>query len=310
MPFGPCWLQGPKMKMDFPQLGEDNFMQWSTDFKAYVAFKRLGAAFTEGIIPDNDTEVRAKAALQPSVPGHAKYVVANTPTALLAYKSIQALYTANLGPRKVLLRANINDAVMSPTETILGYVNRVNSLAHELIFYGGAITSDDLNRAKLNGLPAKYDTVRIQLSTSSQPLTIPDLVGKLAVIEQEHSTKTDVKTTPVLSVRAETRICHYCHKPGHVIADCRLRQRESSYPRQVPGAACSSPCGARGEISGSSSTRRMGRRMLVPARAAPAQVVPRGLPCSAAPHATWRSLHAPQLRTAVCGMSTLTCLLA
>jgi hypothetical protein len=131
--------------------------------------------------------------------------------------------------RKLRLRRELHHSVMSGGESVQVYVARVRRICADLIAVGVSVTDDEIVPALLAGLPAHFGMVVTVIESSEEELTLEAVVTKLlnteARVAREETAEAHAAAPPQYQPRKETRTCHYCGKPGHLIRDCHARVR-------------------------------------------------------------------------------------
>ena len=97
----------------------------------------------------------------------------------------------------------------------------------------------------LAGLPQRYDTMVTVLSHSSEKLTVESVESHLLLEEPKHTKASTTKESTAFSAhqgraqqpashgpsrpsRNQNVECYYCHKKGHIQAECRKKKREDA----------------------------------------------------------------------------------
>ncbi len=136
---------------------------------------------------------------------------------------------------------------MGLNESLSSYFARARGFWNELVSIGHTTPESDVVWSVLKGLPTRFDVIVTVLRTTVKNLTLDIALGQLLAVEMtslESLTLTPDGQAPVQAFVAssdkETRVCHYCKKPGHLIKDCLKRQRAESRKASAGSGATSS----------------------------------------------------------------------
>ena len=106
----------------------------------------------------------------------------------------------------------------------------------------------------LHGLPPEYDTMRqilLNKADAESNLTLDNIYQHLLTVEQQHTVRPDAPDAAQVLMARDTppafpgrrpsnlyrnKICHYCHKRGHIAAECRQKARDLQQGGQATGA--------------------------------------------------------------------------
>ena len=252
------------MEVDKPvveRLDVDNYATWKSRMKFLLITKGLWAAVS-GDTADPVADQKALAHIGLYVKEHHLPTLERCGTAKDAWQELERVYQAKSNARKLQLRKELTTLRMGPGEPLTKFAARAKDIQNQLRVAGYMVPDQDVTWSVLAGLPAAYDTMVTVLETTSESeMSLDAILPKLLQVEQRqqqekrldesalsakfrHGTfvsnrgstypgpgfgSTDNNRGSTYSgPRKETRICHYCKKPGHLRKDCYQKKRDDA----------------------------------------------------------------------------------
>ena len=242
-------------------LGESNYAVWNVRIKCLLIQKGLWAC-TEMLPPDGDEEAKtkdakAKATILLNVRDQHLASLASHDTAASMWAQLASIYKAKSLARRLQLRKELTNLRMDPSESATAYLDRGRALSTELCASGHTVNEDDVVLAVLAGLPKAYEATVTFLEMADKVPSLNDLLPKLLTVEQRQhcheetalytrdgkktfggpgdwrgrrtysNTKQDSwRPGGASSSNSKDKECYYCHKKGHIKAECRQRLRD------------------------------------------------------------------------------------
>ena len=165
-------------------------------------------------------------------------------TAKACWDKLKSLFERSNKARLASLNRDMSDLRMLPKETISNYFSRAINLGLMLKSAGKEMSEKDIILQLLTGMPEEYDTVRSILltTTSDADFTFENVQSHMLQVEHRIQ-KLSTSGSPQVALHThvnkgntqrpgrfgkETRKCHYCKKPGHLIADCRKKKADEA----------------------------------------------------------------------------------
>jgi hypothetical protein len=231
-------------------LDVDNYATWSVKMQMLLIHKDLWETIEPPETPAgqaapaiNARESRkALSLICMHVKDHHVTKIGSFTTALDAWEYLKTTYQANTGARRDQLRRELLSLKKDHSEPLSKYFARARDIAMALSAIGHNPHDTDVTDAILNGLPQEYKTVRTILRLGTERHTIDSLLPKLLSAEKEINKENGADSTALVAQSRERgqgsrarsddynphkdRECFYCHKKGHIKADCRKRKKD------------------------------------------------------------------------------------
>lgn len=244
-------------KVSIEALDIDNYATWSIRMKMLLIHKGLWSVVTTAsTAADKERSNKALALIGLNVKDHHLTTVGKCETAKEAWDILQSTYKAKSNARRLQLRRDLNSLKKDPKEPLTKYIARAKEIWNDLLAIGHEVPATEVAWTVLAGLPKEYEMVVTVLETSSEELTLEDILPKLLQVEQRSSGSEAVAYSaqrervfnkpvqgPVPGRNKEQRRfggsnfkdreCFYCGKKGHIKANCNKKARDEE-GRQAP----------------------------------------------------------------------------
>jgi len=228
------------------KLDLDNYGSWSVHMKFLLIHKGLWTATTGDGASEEDS-LKALALIGLNVKEHHLPTLDKCKTGKEAWNALEATYKAKTMARRLQLKKELNNLRKTASEPLPKYVSRVRSIWNDLKATGHDIKESEIVLNVLAGLPKEYETMVAILEASEKELELDDVLSKLLNVEQRvnrqdeqeaayiargykkdyskssrpgHKRSYDKRKPTGKDSEVE---CYYCHKKGHIKADCRKR---------------------------------------------------------------------------------------
>lgn len=226
-----------------------NYGSWSTRLKWLLLSKDLWR-LVEAPAKDEDKEKdqKALAIIGLHTKDHHHSTLEPCTTAKEAWDTLADIFKKQGVARQLQLRKQLTNLTKAAAEPITQYVGRAQDIRQQLAATGYTVKDDEVVLSILGGLPPAYEVITTVLETASDKVpTVGDVLAKLLLVEQRIVAATTEKDKAFYTrdapkqqrrqssqgqrqhdskPRKEQRECHYCHKPGHLRANCFKRQRD------------------------------------------------------------------------------------
>ena len=212
-----------------------NYREWS----AYVRALLVEASLDTYLDTEADASVpeavrrqtRCKAKLLLTVEGPLMRVVEEADTAKAAWDALKQDHNGSLKTRRPLLLGELRDLKQGQNETVQSYADRAWELLSKLVDVELRETETLLGDAFLQGLKPALRfcvpmlTPKVDEGFETVVLELKDHTRLM----QEVISRSDRDSGQVNAARSgeeqqrdgkETRVCHYCKKPGHLKRNC------------------------------------------------------------------------------------------
>lgn len=217
-------------------LNDTNWHSWSVKMKALLLKRGYWDIQTRLPYDVSHPEETAKAVAEMllRVEDHLLTIVDEAHDASQAWHALQSIFLSQSVNRRVALKKELNTMRKQAYETMAQYVDRGQKLRTELRAAGLTVAEFEVVEALIVGLPKDLDVSKtVLMNQDTTTMSLAWLRNKLAAME----THDDAEDAMVLYARMkpkqrsnnrvkEERLCYYCHKPGHIAANCRLRKQE------------------------------------------------------------------------------------
>lgn len=164
-----------------------------------------------------------------------------------AWCALQEVFMAHSATRRAALKTELSKMQKENTETMSQYVDRGQKLRTELVAAGLTVAQFEVVEALILGLPKTFEISKtVLMNQDTTVMSLPWLRNKLTAIE----THEDAEEAVALAAAAKKKFkgkhakfgkekeCYYCHKMGHIAANCRERlqaESEATYVFGRPG---------------------------------------------------------------------------
>ena len=164
-------------------LGVDNYATWSIRRRALLLSKGLWGAVT-GETMEAEKDQKALAQIILHVKDHHLQTVRSALNTKTAWEALKATYEAKTNARKLVLRRELTQLKMSPTEALTVYASRAKDLQAQMQAAGDEVGDQAVAMQFLAGLPPAYGMISTVLTASDQDLKIDTMLPKLLQVEQ------------------------------------------------------------------------------------------------------------------------------
>ena len=225
-------------KVSIPKLNEDNYATWSTRMRFLLISKGLWEAVQPpaSATGPHPQDSKALGLIGLAVEDQFLPTVGASTTAKAAWDALTSIYVSRGNACILVLKRQLNSLRMQDSEPVTKYVARAQALRDQLAAIGHAVTDMDVVLAVLNGLPEKYYTLVTLIENTTPMPNLGEVLSKLLVVEQRTTSPagaptssddmalyTNVQKSANTGLK-ETRTCHFCHKKGHLVRDCRKKK--------------------------------------------------------------------------------------
>jgi len=173
--------------------------------------------------------------------------------------ALEGMFCQQSHAARLKIRGDLQNLSQSSNETLQEYFARAQSLRLAMTSAGAKMSEEDIVSYTLNGLCSQFTMARTAIITSGDPITMTTLLTKL--LPQEQLNNTCSSNNALLSWQHgpppngsrnnhnnnskqgssenphKNLKCHYCHKVGHVLADCRKKKRADERRQQSAGSS-------------------------------------------------------------------------
>ena len=243
------------------KLDLDNYGSWSVQMKFLLIHKGLWAATTGAEETSAGDSLKALALIGLNVKEHHLSTLDKCTTAKEAWTTLESTYKAKTMARRLQLKRELNNLKKSATEPLPKYISRVRDIWNDLKASGHDIKESEVVLNVLAGLPKEYETSVAIIEAAEKEMGLAEVLSRLLNVEQrvarqdEQETayvaqgfKKDFKKGPQRTYKAFDnkqrstgkyidKECFYCHKKGHIKAECRKRIADEKGNGQDKGMA-------------------------------------------------------------------------
>lgn len=225
------------------KLNERNFHTWKNEARYALAERNLldivetpPAGPLANWTPEQKTKnTNAWLLLNYHISNGERHYMDDTKTAAECWDDIKRANQGTSRARRQHLDQAFTDLRMYDDETIAAYFARMAKARSDLVDAGEMVTADKFKYRLIGGLPDRYYGVaHAKIDHYMAPdTTVAEMLGDLQIYEahtERNGKRKDDNKGPGLSASHETRRCYYCHRVGHVKADCpKLRGEKCGY---------------------------------------------------------------------------------
>lgn len=231
--------------VDIEPLDLDNYGTWSKRMKYLLIHKGLWKTTTGEETTEASVDQKALALICLNVKDYHLTTLDACKTAKEAWDTLEKIYKARSVARKLQLKKELNNLKKGPSEPLPKYIARAKTIWSDLLATGYDIKSSEVVLSVLAGLPKEYETLVAILEASDKELDLDEVQAKLLHVEQRLTRQEEQETsaylargfkkTPNKSGRPPfkptsndkmEKECFYCHKKGHIKAECRKRMHD------------------------------------------------------------------------------------
>lgn len=246
------------------KLNDTNYQLWKHQIKLVLKAKKVWFTIEttkpDPPPPDANTEDRAaqlklistyeeKSAVAASVilialePSQGQQVI-NIDEAREIWLKLQQIHEGKVSSRRVDLRLELSTIKKENSENVEQFLARAQYIRDQLAQCGSIIQDEEYIGLLLNGLPKKYNMIRLQMkATGLEKISMEEFRSGLKAQEDEISLSEieDKMESARLSKKQERQeqrkpnkpnvSCWICNKPGHYARNCYYRADRTEHPR-------------------------------------------------------------------------------
>ena len=238
------------------RLSDSNHSKWARQMRFLLASRELSAAITEA---DHPKSAVVKGILGLAVSEKYQDLVDTANSAKAAWDALEAKFAAKNNARLLDLLREFSNLQMASGESTDDYVSRAKSLSSALEAAGEKVSDRQIVAQVLNGLGREFNNLVDILTEKAEQPTLEKVQDSLRQhenrrLKQDRSSSgattsgrgkaftaagssrpaTPPPRKPSSSRTKLVKRCNYCHKLGHLAAECRKRLADEEQTR-VPG---------------------------------------------------------------------------
>ena len=218
----------------FDKLTEENYVTWSHRIRWVLELKGLWQAVEEQST-GTSRDRQAKALIGLAVQDRLVPYVTGAATAKDAWDALDRVFKACSNARSLKLTQALTNLSMQPKEALASYAARAKSIWDQQLAIGEDVSERQIVLSLLNGLSEDYRNMVQNVLSTSTDLDLNEVVSKLLLVEQKGVLEIGSDAALYARVaRTQDRECWYCHKKGHVKADCLKRKRDNAAASVIP----------------------------------------------------------------------------
>lgn len=268
-------------KFGIPRLNAGNYALWSKKMESYLNYKGLAAGLES--LEADEASKKTLGAITLSVDDSILPLIADCETAKAAWAILKEIYKTKSTASIIALKAELNTLRKGTSEAITVFVGRAADLRSKLTAGGYELADLDFAMALLTGLTPDFKMIKTIIENTEPLPSSETIISKLLAEESKLGGPSSPEKAlytgnkPQFGSRPSNRptnirpgfrssgtgtnnnfksknkrddTCHYCHKPGHYIAECRKRMASEA---RKAGSNNNNP---RGHPEGSNSPAR------------------------------------------------------
>ena len=239
-------------RVTIDKLDVDNYPYWKRKIKFLLISKKLWAAIepatetsqkpetrsasSETAATASEKSMEALAIIGLHVADHLLREVDEADSARQLWDKFESTFAARSNARLLQLKQELINLKLEGKEAIQQYVARAKGLMSDLKAIGSSVEESEVALHVLQSLPTSYN-VTVEVLSLSDDLTLDGILPKLLQTEQRGEREPAV---PIYGTKLDKRKCHYCGKPGHLQASCRVKiaderiKRDEMRGRKLP----------------------------------------------------------------------------
>lgn len=244
-----------KKSISITKLNGLNYPSWRFIIEKVIKNRKLQKVTFEEVKQENveanaDKETEAQELLANSLESNIVTKVLTCNTAHQIWVRLESIYQLKGEGNIESLLTKFWSIKMTEEEEMASWIGRVEELASEIKSSGEEISDRALRAKLIGGLTSRYDGFARAWNATTQPeRTLTKLIDRLIqdenIFREKEDTsksKTDIalysknRKNPIHSTNSsyESRSCNYCHKKGHLIAECRKRLYNNTKESRQP----------------------------------------------------------------------------
>ena len=239
-------MAAPLERAGIPKLSDSNYATWAARMECHLTSSDVWAAVGAA---DHEASAKAKAIIGLAVGDQYLSLVMGCSTAKAAWDALKGLFAAQSSARKLALKKEFNGLSMEDGESSSKFVARAKALGEAMAAAGYELPDEEIIMSLLAGLPEDYDMLVTTLTMSGGELSLEEVQVALLQYEQQlHARKARASEPSTSSSKGATAKayaadgsrsqkrggrgskasteCYYCHKLGHIAADCYKRKQD------------------------------------------------------------------------------------
>jgi len=230
-----------------PKLNDSNYGTWAARMECHLVNAELWAAVGAA---EHAASAKAKAQIGLAVEDRYLSLVMGSDSAKDAWDALKGVFAAQSSARKLALKKELNSLCLAAEESTSAFVARAKALGEAMAAAGYELPDEEIIMSLLAGLPEDYDMLVTTLTMRGGELSLEETQTALLQYEQQlqarkardsASSASSSKGPPAKAYAADGRRqkrggrgskasieCYYCHKLGHIAADCYKRKEDES----------------------------------------------------------------------------------
>lgn len=224
------------------KLDVDNYSTWAFQFEHHLKAQDLWEPMMAGI--DSKEAARAFSQLNLCVEEHHIPTLMSCKNGKEAWKILEANSKAQLNIRVMQLHNDLHDLEKASGEPMTKYLSRVRNIVLDLKQVGESISDAMVVMSTLRGLPKHYAMVK-EILRNREDCTLATIGPTLMSVEADLDSE-ERREAKAFAARTKFgggsgaggagegsnpnrgKECYYCHKMGHIKANCRTRKQDEA----------------------------------------------------------------------------------
>ena len=188
----------------------------------------------KALADQSEGSAKALAIIGLNVSDHLVPEVAEASSARELWQQFERTFQAKTKARSLLLKKQLHNLKLQPKESVNMYLARARSIMTDLKSISSTTDESEVALDVLAGLPAEFG-VAVEVLQYAEDLSFEIMLPKLLHAEQLAKEKVEKEVTvSIYGAQAHSgKYCFYCKKPGHVKAQCRMRQAAQQEPECI-----------------------------------------------------------------------------
>lgn len=233
-------------KLRFPKLNGTNWSTWKVRIENLLQREDLWDVVENSSKPketsDDDWKTNnrhAKANIILAIEDNQLPLVKNQETAHDVFNALKKYHEKNTRSVKVSLLKKLCALNLDEHGDTEQHLFKIDELFDRLSAAGLSLDEDTKICMIFRSLPTSYETLVTALDCLSDDDISVELVRSKIVDESQRRIERDSSSTTQRNEKAHVsaennrqrtpRLCHFCKKPGHLVANCKKKQKENKY---------------------------------------------------------------------------------
>ena len=245
---------------NFTKLNDSNYATWAARMECHLVNAELWAAVGTA---EHRASAKAKAQIGLCVEDRYLSLVMGSDSAKDAWDALKGVFAAQSSARKLALKKDLNNLRLAAEESTSAFMARAKALGEAMAAAGYELPDEEVVMSLLAGLPEDYDMLVTTLTMRGGELSLEEVQTALLQYEQQLlARKARAEASGASSSKGATARaymadgsrqkrggrgskasieCYYCHKLGHIAAECRKRIHDERKGAGSEPAADSKP---------------------------------------------------------------------